>query len=278
MPIAAFQAIRSLVFAKPRAYHLLSKMTERRIPRIMQQASGHQRVTQRSNILLAVDTRPYALSDARFAVATRMPRIVGILSVARKYFFENAACGGRNLIRMRQTSANVMLLIERENLGFVFQASKLYAGYNASVVFNRAISGLIEGFVGFRNKLLILFSVRLGHCPLWRNTPPSGTELFHFPLSLPRAFRQVRIASLAYAKVDLSSFYRQTWQDPIARSYTKRKGGFAPLEDNRAGSDFRLYPFRGGDDGIRTHDPHVAYVMLSQEVRIASRLILKLKW
>ena len=31
--------------------------------------------------------------------------------------------------------------------------------------------------------------------------------------------------------------------------------------------------FRGGDDGIRTHDPHVANVMLSQVIRIRTQLI-----
>lgn len=33
---------------------------------------------------------------------------------------------------------------------------------------------------------------------------------------------------------------------------------------NRPGKIPGLQSFRGGDDGIRTHDPHVANVMLSQ--------------
>ena len=37
--------------------------------------------------------------------------------------------------------------------------------------------------------------------------------------------------------------------------------------DNAVAYHYLMYPdlvYRGGDDGIRTHDPHVANVMLSQ--------------
>ncbi len=48
--------------------------------------------------------------------------------------------------------------------------------------------------------------------------------------------------------------------------YVNEEGlsGLKTLEQERPGSSDPGLKARGGDDGIRTHDPHVANVMLSQ--------------
>lgn len=98
-------------------------------------------------------------------------------------------------------------------------------------------------------------------------------------LPVPYRLRLSRTHFLAYnpnrpTQRDGSTSHTESRPTPNARSKRcvgNRKGrepctpsGVQGHEQQKAGEVISGFGFRGGDDGIRTHDPHVANVMLSQ--------------